>query len=220
MNATILGVVLSFVLLVTAAFAADQAFTAAQLTTFNGKNGAAAYFAYKGVVYDATGSQFWKEGEHYGLQAGVDLTGKMEGAPHGEEVLTRLPVVGSFASAQVTPTTAPAVTPQEKTTPQQDAPETRVWYENSIRPWGISLLGWTGILLGIFFVLNFATCFATPWGSFHLPWKGLKPGPDSGDASPVNMPWSHLHKYFVWLTIIFGIVHGILGFMKMAGLSL
>lgn len=34
-------------------------------------------------------SPLFKEGRHYGHLAGTDLTGKLEGVPHGVEVLCR-----------------------------------------------------------------------------------------------------------------------------------
>lgn len=70
-------------------------FSAAELTKFDGKEGKPAYFVYKGKVYDVTGSKSWKEGKHYSDHlAGTDLSNKMIAAPHGEEVLSKFPVVG------------------------------------------------------------------------------------------------------------------------------
>lgn len=70
-------------------------FSAAELTKFDGKEGRPVYFVYKGKVYDVTGSKSWKEGKHYSDHlAATDLTNKMIGAPHGEEVLAKFPVVG------------------------------------------------------------------------------------------------------------------------------
>lgn len=70
-------------------------FTRRELAFFNGKNGAPAYLAYEGVVYDASGSFLWQRGEHQVRhRAGEDLTGAFAQAPHGPELLVRLPVVG------------------------------------------------------------------------------------------------------------------------------
>ncbi len=52
-------------------------------------------FAYDGKLYDATGSEWWKDGVHAGRhRAGTDLTGAIEDAPHGAEVLERIELVG------------------------------------------------------------------------------------------------------------------------------
>lgn len=92
-----------------------KSFSSEELATYNGKNGQKIYFAYKGKVYDATESREWKEGEHYGLQAGADLTGKLGEAPHGEEVLTKLPVVGTYGKQAEMMAASPEAMPQTKT---------------------------------------------------------------------------------------------------------
>lgn len=71
-------------------------FTSTQLATYNGQNGAKAYVAYKGVVYDVTDNRSWENGTHFGQQAGTDLTSAISGSPHGDTVFNDLPVVGSL----------------------------------------------------------------------------------------------------------------------------
>jgi predicted heme/steroid binding protein/uncharacterized membrane protein len=72
--------------------------TAAELSSFTGRDGAPAYFAYRGTIYDATGSTLWRKGSHMGKhQAGYDLTDMLKLAPHGEERILPLPVVGKLA---------------------------------------------------------------------------------------------------------------------------
>lgn len=72
--------------------------TAAELSSFTGRDGAPAYFAYQGTIYDATGSALWRKGSHMGKhQAGFDLTDMLKLAPHGEERVVPLPVVGKLA---------------------------------------------------------------------------------------------------------------------------
>lgn len=71
--------------------------TAGELSSFDGKDGRPAYFAYQGRIYDATGSKLWKSGRHVGKhQAGFDLTEALPMAPHGEEKIAPLPIVGRF----------------------------------------------------------------------------------------------------------------------------
>jgi predicted heme/steroid binding protein len=69
-------------------------FTINELSQFDGKNGKPAYVGYKGKVYDLTEASSWMEGDHMGHVAGQDLTEEMEIAPHGEEVMEKMKVVG------------------------------------------------------------------------------------------------------------------------------
>lgn len=75
----------------------QQQFTMDELSKFNGKNGKPAYIAFKGKVYDVTGSSQWMDGDHLGHEAGQDLTMALDIAPHGEEVLEKVKVVGVLA---------------------------------------------------------------------------------------------------------------------------
>jgi predicted heme/steroid binding protein len=74
-----------------------KTFSVDELNSFNGKNGKPAYVAVKGKVYDVTESSFWLAGDHLGHGAGMDLTEEMEIAPHGEEVMEKMKVVGILA---------------------------------------------------------------------------------------------------------------------------
>ncbi|HSW89346.1 MAG TPA: hypothetical protein VLH19_00565, partial [Patescibacteria group bacterium] len=141
-------------------------------------------------------SGLWKLGEHFGVSAGKDLTGLMSGAPHGKEVFSKVPLIGTLVSSQ---------------------PKAKQWFEAPIRIFGMSLIAFTGLLLGVFFVLNFATCFSMPWSKGSLPWKGSRPGLDPLDASGAHMHWTQIHKYFAWGTVTIGLVHGILGLMAVLG---
>jgi predicted heme/steroid binding protein len=71
--------------------------TPAELSSFTGKDGAPGYFAYQGNIYDASGSNLWPKGSHMGKhQAGFDLTEMLKLAPHGEDRVLQLPVVGKL----------------------------------------------------------------------------------------------------------------------------
>lgn len=72
-------------------------FTVKELEEFNGKDGKPAYVAYQGKVYDFSQSGLWGGGEHIGMHhAGKDITEELELAPHGEEVLERVKLVGEL----------------------------------------------------------------------------------------------------------------------------
>ena len=71
-------------------------FTIQELAQFNGKNGNPAYVGYKGKVYDVTESYQWGDGDHLGHEAGRDLSDQMEIAPHAEDVMERMKVIGEL----------------------------------------------------------------------------------------------------------------------------
>lgn len=72
-------------------------FTIDELAKYDGKNGRPIYVAYKGKVYDLSGSDLWEDGDHQGLhEAGKDLTIDMEDAPHDPDELERFPIVGEL----------------------------------------------------------------------------------------------------------------------------
>ena len=74
-------------------------FTLEKLKQYDGRDGRPAYFAYKGKVYEATESFLWINGDHQGQhEAGRDITNEMAYAPHGEEMLERVKLVGVLVS--------------------------------------------------------------------------------------------------------------------------
>ncbi|MBI4698754.1 MAG: hypothetical protein HY758_07595 [Nitrospirae bacterium] len=77
------------------------------LSGFDGKEGRTAYIAYKEKVYDVTGLKLWKNGTHVKHQSGQDMTAVLAKAPHGEEKLDNLRVVGTY-DAGLTPSKSPA----------------------------------------------------------------------------------------------------------------
>jgi predicted heme/steroid binding protein len=77
----------------------ERSFTLEELQDYDGKNGRAAYIAYKGKVYDVTGDYLWRDGDHQDMhEAGKDLTEDMALAPHSEEMLRRVRLVGVLKS--------------------------------------------------------------------------------------------------------------------------
>ncbi len=72
-------------------------YTKEDLSKYNGKKSMPAYIAYKGKVYDVSHSFLWRKGTHQVLhEAGKDLTRELEEAPHGPELLERVPIIGIF----------------------------------------------------------------------------------------------------------------------------
>lgn len=68
-----------------------------ELTQNNGKEGRPAHILYKGKIYDVSGSRLWKGGVHMARhKAGEDITAFLPVAPHGEEVLARVTLVGEM----------------------------------------------------------------------------------------------------------------------------
>jgi predicted heme/steroid binding protein len=74
--------------------------TREELARCDGRDGAPAYIAYHGRVYDVTDSFLWRRGRHQVLhRAGQDLTDALEQAPHGEDLLDRVPLIGTLEEA-------------------------------------------------------------------------------------------------------------------------
>lgn len=69
-------------------------FTLEQLAFYNGENGAPAYVAVNGTVYDVTDIPAWRGNNHFGIRPGKDLTNEFETCHPGAMVLSVLPVVG------------------------------------------------------------------------------------------------------------------------------
>lgn len=79
----------------------DGIFCPQILSGFDGKNARPAYIAFKGNVYDVSELRMWKNGMHMKRhQAGQDLTGELSKAPHGEDKIEELKVVGKYDSSK------------------------------------------------------------------------------------------------------------------------
>ena len=79
----------------------ERLFTIAELAQYDGKEGRPAYIAFKGKVFDASNSRLWRNGKHMaGHVAGTDLTEAFAKSPHGEDILSRLPILGTLAKKE------------------------------------------------------------------------------------------------------------------------
>lgn len=70
-------------------------FDVEDLAAFNGQDGKPLYIAYRGKVFDVSGSKLWKGGLHMKRHhAGKDLSAELQAAPHNEDVFKRYSQVG------------------------------------------------------------------------------------------------------------------------------
>lgn len=67
-----------------------------KLAEYNGQNGAQAYVAYEGMVYDVSNLYEWNNGQHNGQSAGTDVTDALSLSPHGDSVFKNLTIVGTL----------------------------------------------------------------------------------------------------------------------------
>jgi predicted heme/steroid binding protein len=68
-----------------------------ELGRYNGQDGAPAFIAYGGRVYDVSRSFLWQNGRHQAVHAaGCDLTRSLDQAPHGADLLKSFPMVGTL----------------------------------------------------------------------------------------------------------------------------
>ncbi len=83
----------------------DGIFDPLTLSSFDGKDGRQTLIAYNGNVYDVSELELWKNGLHMKHLAGGDMTEMLPKAPHGQEKLDGLKVIGTFDSSMKPPKT-------------------------------------------------------------------------------------------------------------------
>ncbi len=88
-----------------AKFPDNKTFDPLTLMSFDGKGGAPVYIAFKERVYDVSNLKLWKNGVHMKHQAGRDLTDAIAKAPHGEEKLGALKLIGTYDASLKPPKT-------------------------------------------------------------------------------------------------------------------
>ncbi|MEW5806222.1 MAG: cytochrome b5 domain-containing protein [Acidobacteriota bacterium] len=70
--------------------------TEKELEKFDGTGGSRCYIAYRGNIYDVTESPLFADAMHFEHYAGSDLTEAMADAPHGDDVFSEFPIVGTL----------------------------------------------------------------------------------------------------------------------------
>ncbi len=77
--------------------AEKQDLTLEEISQFDGQEGRPAYIGFQGLIYNVSESRFWKEGLHMGRhRAGEDLTELLKQAPHDEEKVHAMKLVGKI----------------------------------------------------------------------------------------------------------------------------
>jgi predicted heme/steroid binding protein/uncharacterized membrane protein len=75
--------------------------TLQELSQFDGGEKRPAYIAYKGKIYDVTSSKLWVEGNHVRKHlAGSNLTEAMRTAPHDEDKVVGMPLMGELITSE------------------------------------------------------------------------------------------------------------------------
>jgi len=84
----------------------DGVFDPETLSICDGKEGRPAFIAFRNKVYDTGSSALWRGGMHMTRHsAGEDLTAAIAKAPHDEEKLEELKVVGAYDASRMPPRT-------------------------------------------------------------------------------------------------------------------
>jgi len=75
--------------------------TLEELSRFDGNEKRPPYIAYKGKIYDVSSSKLWVEGNHVRKHlAGNDLTEALRTAPHDEDKILGMPLVGELITSK------------------------------------------------------------------------------------------------------------------------
>ena len=70
-------------------------YTLEEVAKYNGENGNPAYVVINGTVYDVTGNAYWKNGQHFGIRAGSEVTESFYSSHmKDKDILNKLRVVG------------------------------------------------------------------------------------------------------------------------------
>ncbi len=176
---------------------------------------------FDGGVYNVTEGNKWSPEGHVGQHAcgGVYISDTIEQGPHLAEVMKQFYVAPICGEEETAMEVSPIRGEREIADGEVGQSDSEVLRRWSKRPFGLN--GWRvffAYLSGIFFILNFATCYAMPWARHGAPWAGEKPGEDDKDQIG-HFPLTHWHPWFAWGSVLFLGLHGILGFLCSWGVA-
>lgn len=90
----------------------NQTFTLTELAQYDGLNGAKAYVAINGIVYDVTNEDEWSNGSHQGMHlAGTDATAIFAQSPHSQALIDSLKQIGTIVTESTQSTSSSAGLP-------------------------------------------------------------------------------------------------------------
>jgi hydroxylamine dehydrogenase len=136
----------------------SQEITPQSLLSLDGKEGRRGVVAVEGKLYEVTDSRLWRDGVHLRQhQAGQDLTTALKGAPHGAEVLAKVPMIGELQTAR-----------------EQAAPR-HSWARQVFVAFTYANL-----------VLMFGILLCVAWWKWGLSWRGGGPGPEMPSATMLS----------------------------------
>lgn len=72
----------------------ERLYSKSQLALRNGNDKEEIWVGYKGLIYDVTKSNMWRNGMHYEHWAGQDLTEELVDAPHTNSVFEKFKIIG------------------------------------------------------------------------------------------------------------------------------
>lgn len=75
-----------------------KSYTRSQLALHNGQDKEEIWVAFKGNIYNVSGSRLWRNGHHYEHWAGQDLTEELADAPHTDKVFERFERIGTLTA--------------------------------------------------------------------------------------------------------------------------
>lgn len=139
-----------------------KVYTADDLARAKSESGNAMLIAVDGKVYDISGSAKWPSGRHMNRhEAGRDLSTEVKGAPHGQEVLDRVPCVGEY---QGTSTQKPASGPRGRV---ETFLERRPFFRRHPHPAAVHIPVGLGVAMPIFEICGLVTRSAfTEWAAY------------------------------------------------------
>lgn len=150
-----------------------KSLTPEELARFDGREGRPQYLAYKGKVYDLSGSHLWKNGLHLGgaHSLGENLEEALKQAPHGEEVLSRFPIIGDLKPPLIPILAMPASPPGASNPPKKAAGE---WPKETRRDFLKVILTAGGVATVLAVTSSLKALSAIPQSSVQRSWPRLK----------------------------------------------